>query len=893
MAGAKNPEERLNNLLSARLALLEALKTASTKYADIVSDTTDESEDHNKQLKDAAEAVNKLKKQYNGVRNAIKEINEEASTLVEGFKTAGDSIGSLSSLQDEFKNKLTKTALEGVVLSREIRSIGGETKESFKQALEQSSGLIETIAELANLNKEDALAIASKNEEFATKFSDLSTISKELTLNAAKGTEAEKQRAAAIASIVTELEEANKEASTFNNIDKEHGEFLKELNEDYHEIGKTFKKIGYTAETIFGSKRGFLGMALIGAGMLAEKFGELGKKIGVGMTEMVGLKTQVGLVGAILGEEAGEAALDLAKDLGDSHHLTTSMAVDAGLLAANYSLSGKQAAFMSVAFGELSGKSYETGKNTGEFVKQLAISNGVAPTQVMQDVADNTEFFALYSKDGGKNIGEAAVAAAKLGVGLDVAAKVADHLLDYQTSVTDEMEASVLLGRDVNLGKARQLMYDGKIAEGMQAGLEAAGGINEYNKMDYYQRQALAKALGVSNTELQQMVAHEETLKGMHGVANKLYSQSSDLLQYMGNTLTGKVLKGMGGLVLSGAQFGAHLSQMGIKIPMLTNALKFMMSPVKALANGFMSIIGFIGKAIAKMIGFKAVAATTNIGADALTSGTSMAAGGIPKGGRKKARFLKGLKNTAAVAPSVSTPPVEKLKPTQTPRSALDKVGSPTQMLAAGFAMLALAGAIWILSKAFQNFAEIADGNVIKTLGLFAAAIGGMALGLWAASKLITGGAVEIGIAAVLMLAFGAAITMIGYGFKLFAEGIATIANSLPVMTANFQALVMLVPLLLALAFAFSTLAFALGMLGTMGIAALPILAALAIGGGIAVALGVGGAGGKKEDTSQKLLDEIVGLRGDLNSGKVAVFLDGVKVNTILAQAGKNTITNR
>jgi len=101
----------------------------------------------------------------------------------------------------------------------------------------------------------------------------------------------------------------------------------------------------------------------------------------------------------------------------------------------------------------------------------------------------------------------------------------------------------------------------------------------------------------------------------------------------------------------------------------------------------------------------------------------------------------------------------------------------------------------------------------------------------------------------------------------------------------------MLVPLLLALAFAFSTLAFALGMLGTMGIAALPILAALAIGGGIAVALGLGGAGGKKEDTSQKLLDEIVGLRGDLNSGKVAVFLDGKKVNIELAKAAQNSPT--
>jgi hypothetical protein len=833
------------------------------------------------------------RKEVSITSSQIRKITGETTELAKEFSNIAGSIGSLSELQEEFKKGLVSTATKAFDLGKTIAESSDTNKDKYEQAIKFSAELIDINARLGALTKEDELEKIGLQQEYAEKFDTIKEISSKLLLASETQLEVDKERAKTLGSIAKEIENSHIEAEKHANVDKEQSEFLKELNEDYHNIGKTFKKIGYTAETIFGSKRGFLGMALIGAGMLAEKFGELGKKIGVGMTEMVGLKTQVGLVGAILGEEAGEAALDLAKDLGDSHHLTTSMAVDAGLLAANYSLSGKQAAFMSVAFGELSGKSYETGKNTGEFVKQLAISNGVAPTQVMQDVADNTEFFALYSKDGGKNIGEAAVAAAKLGVGLDVAAKVADHLLDYQTSVTDEMEASVLLGRDVNLGKARQLMYDGKIAEGMQAGLEAAGGINEYNKMDYYQRQALAKALGVSNTELQQMVAHEETLKGMHGVANKLYSQSSDLLQYMGNTLTGKVLKGMGGLVLSGAQFGAHLSQMGIKIPMLTNALKFMMSPVKALANGFMSIIGFIGKAIAKMIGFKAVAATTNIGADALTSGTSMAAGGIPKGGRKKARFLKGLKNTAAVAPSVSTPPVEKLKPTQTPRSALDKVGSPTQMLAAGFAMLALAGAIWILSKAFQNFAEIADGNVIKTLGLFAAAIGGMALGLWAASKLITGGAVEIGIAAVLMLAFGAAITMIGYGFKLFAEGIATIANSLPVMTANFQALVMLVPLLLALAFAFSTLAFALGMLGTMGIAALPILAALAIGGGIAVALGVGGAGGKKEDTSQKLLDEIVGLRGDLNSGKVAVFLDGVKVNTILAQAGKNTITNR
>jgi hypothetical protein len=43
------------------------------------------------------------------------------------------------------------------------------------------------------------------------------------------------------------------------------------------------------------------------------------------------------------------------------------------------------------------------------------------------------------------------------------------------------------------------------------------------------------------------------------------------------------------------------------------------------------------------------------------------------------------------------------------------------------------------------------------------------------------------------------------------------------------------------------------------------------------------GGGENAKTNSALLLEEIVGLRTDLNSGKVAVFIDGKKVSTNLA----------
>jgi hypothetical protein len=83
------------------------------------------------------------------------------------------------------------------------------------------------------------------------------------------------------------------------------------------------------------------------------------------------------------------------------------------------------------------------------------------------------------------------------------------------------------------------------------------------------------------------------------------------------------------------------------------------------------------------------------------------------------------------------------------------------------------------------------------------------------------------------------------------------------------------------LAAAITALSISLAALSVSGTLALPVLAAVGLAAGAASAI-FGGENGGGNNNSE-LLAEIRGLRDDLNSGKVAVNMDGKKVNTALA----------
>ena len=122
---------------------------------------------------------------------------------------------------------------------------------------------------------------------------------------------------------------------------------------------------------------------------------------------------------------------------------------------------------------------------------------GLSPGQILGDVASNTEFFAKFAKDGGTNLIRAAVQARKLGLELSAVAGITESLLDFETSIEKQLEASLLLGRQINLDRARQLALTGDQEGLLEEVRRQIGDEAEFNRLNVIQRKALADAFGL------------------------------------------------------------------------------------------------------------------------------------------------------------------------------------------------------------------------------------------------------------------------------------------------------------------------------------------------------------------------------------------------------------
>jgi len=226
-------------------------------------------------------------------------------------------------------------------------------------------------------------------------------------------------------------------------------------------------------------------------------------------------------------EQAEAAVMSLVDEFGSVSVISAGVSKQLGLITGQFGLSGDNAGKLLKQMQAINGASIETNLNLISSVGELARAEGVAPAKVLNDIAGDTETFAKFAKDGGKNIAAAAIQAAKLGLNMATVAGIAENLLDFESSIEKQMEASVLLGRQLNLDKARELSLMGDL-EGLQKEvLKQVGSEAEFNAMNVVQRKALADAIGVSVSDLGKMVAGEQT--SAQAAADKVKAQQKQL----------------------------------------------------------------------------------------------------------------------------------------------------------------------------------------------------------------------------------------------------------------------------------------------------------------------------------------------------------------------------
>lgn len=645
----------------------------------------------------------------------------------------------------------------------------------------------------------------------------------------------------------------------------------KDLTAEADRMAARLKGIGAMITTTLKKPMVLFGLGITAVGQGISKWGESVRSFG-GYVDSAQISSFA--LGAVF-KDAEHVTKSLSKEFGGLKDITFKTQLNTNLMATNMGISGDEAASVVGNFARMNDGSAATAMDMAATTKSLGKAAGVPIDSLMKDVAGSSKAFAEYGKDGGINIAKAAVAAAKLGVGMDSLTKVTDSLLDFETSINSELELGAMLGKQLNLDRARGLAYEGNIGGAVKETLQQLGGIEEFNKMDIFQKRKAAELLGLSVDEFQKMAANSDKLNDDGSVQLSTFDTMKETLTAIATGPLGSMVKGLGTGVMMAAQMGGSFAQMGMDV------------------KGLASKIPIIGKL-----------------------------------------FGKGA--TPGAAPSAGATPASATTPAGGGADQANKFGKikSSDLIKGAAALLILAAALYVSAKAFQEFATVewesvgkglvglvglagiayilgkAQGEMIKgavavaLLGValipFAFAmslIAGLDIGsvLSAAAGLVIFGAAVFALGALMFtgvgaLVFGAgllaltglglALMVLGAGLITVGSGFSAISSSLPGILEQVAAVSQIdyMPIL-GLAGALTVLSIALAAVAATGLLALPALMALGLVAGGAAAIFGGGDGGKTDSTAQ-LIEEIKGLRADLNAGKISVHMDGQKVTS-------------
>ena len=508
------------------------------------------------------------------------------------------------------------------------------------------------------------------------------------------------------------------------------------------------------------------------------------------------------------------------KDIAEVAELTENMGLSASSAATLAKLSKQSGQELSVVKDNIA-------SSANDFVRSNMVSLNLK--DVMEDVGGASS--SIQASMGGslKNIQKASMEAQKLGMTLAGVDKIASSLLNFEESIAAEMNAELLLGKSINLERARGYALNNKLAELAQEIGKQEAIMMAFSTGNRIQQEAAAAAIGLSRDELAKMVL-QQNIQKLGSVAAA--AAASDMSVTEAERLTTS-------------------EQLSTSVAKITQGLAAALVPVaKFLENttALYATMGLIGGIISvKIVGglVKSTKEMLSLGSAAVKAVTSMTAS---KGG-------------GAIA--------------DTALDQVQKVSEATK--SSGPAMGAAGRGIGMFLKGIAvGFRAL--GSPMVLLGL--AAVTGAIIGIGFAMKL----------AAPAFATFGGIISSIFAGvatvITAVAQGFVNLMGALNM--ENIGPLLLLGPALLGISVGLAAMAVS-GIMALPAIAGLVALSLVAVPLIRLAELGVIGTGGGGSESSQdngnkeivKKLDELIAV---VSSGG-DVILDGSKVGKNLSMA--------
>jgi hypothetical protein len=202
---------------------------------------------------------------------------------------------------------------------------------------------------------------------------------------------------------------------------------------------------------------------------------------------------------------------------------------------------GKLASFSAAA--GVSTEDYLKDVRAAGFAAQQANKIHISDKQLLQSISKLSAGILVKFQGSPKALAEAVVQSKKLGLSLEQVDKTGESLLNWETSIENELKAELITGKQLNLERARAAALTGDQATLMQEVASQAGSLAEFQDMNVIAQKSLAEAFGMSRDEMADMLMKQEAINKYGQAAEELNAQQLKDFEKSGMSLTDYLAK--------------------------------------------------------------------------------------------------------------------------------------------------------------------------------------------------------------------------------------------------------------------------------------------------------------------------------------------------------------
>ena len=496
-------------------------------------------------IKEFNEGFKDLNKEVNDLFSGLNSVSNEVSNQTQGYQLANKAVKSLTGTFGKIKDIQDDLVTAN---SKDLKVLQTKALQQ-KKNLEQSQRLLKEKSKEAGLNNKEFVALVNINGLLEKKnglFQDIESSLEQIIINekivedstGILGTLAEGfsggLKQAGLGALDTKLGIGEALEATKKMV-REQGGSVSSFEVASHLAGQLgtnlLKSVGPTA--LLASAISAIYNALM---LIDSSSGEIAKNFGVSAKE-----------GKALVISSNEAAMAS----GDFLVTTKDVLAAQTALNAQFGTSVKFSGEFAAEFASVQERTGLSSEAMGRFAEQSMIVGGSIKDQLdsVQEVTmamNAQEGLSLSQKDiqeGIANISNASLLTAGrstkalaeqvfqtklLGISQSQLENTANSLLDFQSSIESEMKAELLLGRELNLEKARAAALSGDQATLAAEIRREVGTSVEFGKLNLLQQNALANALGMSREEMATMLVEQEKLQSIRDAGFKSLSDAQE-----------------------------------------------------------------------------------------------------------------------------------------------------------------------------------------------------------------------------------------------------------------------------------------------------------------------------------------------------------------------------